>query len=274
MPELPEVETLKVSLEKELLQKTIVNVDIRRPKLRYLLDHDLKSKIIGARILGLYRRAKYLLLELDNSHTVVIHLGMTGRATGQAENYHLQKHDHVALYLSGARKLVFNDARRFGMIYCLPSDNLMQHKIFASSGPEPLEEDFSAEYLLKKLKNKKVPIKTALMQNEIVVGVGNIYASESLFLAKINPLKLANSLSVDETNRLVEAVKKVLWQAIKAGGTTLKDFVDGDNKPGYFKQKLLVYDREGKACIACDSGSIAKLRQAGRSTFYCDICQK
>ncbi len=273
MPELPEVETLKISLEKELLGKTFTSIELKRPKLRNIIDKEIASKIIKAKVLKLTRRAKYLIIELDNGNSIIIHLGMSGRVVSRELDYDLQKHDHVILYLNDQRKLVFNDVRRFGMIYCLPNSNLMEQQIFQNLGPEPLESEFSASYLEAELKNKKAPIKTVLMQNDIVVGVGNIYASESLFLAKINPQRIANSLSSEEITALVKAIKQVLKYAIEAGGTTLRDFVDGDNKPGYFKQKLLVYGKENISCTSCGD-KIIKLKQAGRSSFFCNTCQR
>lgn len=272
MPELPEIETLKRSLESHLVNKTIIGVKKYRSSLRYELPIALESQILAAKIVSLRRRAKYLIIDLDNANSLIIHLGMSGRFTLQPVNYQLQKHDHLIFYLDHNLQLVFNDARRFGMVYVFPASNLAEQKILKNFGVEPLSEEFNAEYLLQKLSSKRVPIKTALMENNVVVGIGNIYASESLFLAKIHPQKLGNTLSYMEIGNLIKAIKVVLEKAISAGGTSLKDFVSGENRPGYFKQELLVYGRAKQACYQCNE-EIIKIKQAGRASFYCLNCQ-
>ncbi|MGI4775639.1 MAG: bifunctional DNA-formamidopyrimidine glycosylase/DNA-(apurinic or apyrimidinic site) lyase [Janthinobacterium lividum] len=273
MPELPEVETLKLSLQKNLIGKAIEEVEIRRPKLRYPLPLHLRSSVISASVIGLIRRAKYLIITLSNGNSLIIHLGMSGRLTYQESVciYAPKKHDHVIFSMRGGY-LIFNDTRRFGMIDIVPTSDINNHKIFARLGPEPLSDEFDTKYLQNQINRRKTAIKTALMNNYILVGVGNIYASESLFLSNIHPNRSCDSLSEFETKNLTNAIKKVLLNAIKAGGTTLKDFLNGDNQPGYFKQKLVVYGRAGQICNNCGS-IIIKLKQSGRASFYCPNCQ-
>ena len=197
---------------------------------------------------------------------------MSGRFTLQNSNYITKKHDHVIFHLNNYKYLVFNDARRFGLIDISLLNELEKHRFFKNLGPEPLSDGFSTEYLYEKLRARNIPIKNSLMDNSIVVGIGNIYASESLFLAKINPMRPSCTLLLNEVENLIAAAKNVLAKAIKAGGTTLKDFVSGDNTPGYFKQELFVYGRNGQNCLACNN-IILKIKQSGRATFFCPSCQ-
>ncbi|MDP4709114.1 MAG: bifunctional DNA-formamidopyrimidine glycosylase/DNA-(apurinic or apyrimidinic site) lyase [Rickettsiaceae bacterium] len=274
MPELAEVETLKRYLEKHIISEEIITLTARRENLRYPLNiQDIQQHVLGAKILKAIRSAKFLSLELDNDYSIIFHLGMSGRLTVQMVDYLLQKHDHIIIGFAGGKQLVFNDARRFGMVYSCKTSELQKQNFLKNMGQEPLEDAFNAAYLLEKLSSKKAPIKTAIMDSKIVVGVGNIYAAESLFLAKIHPLKPASSLKSIEVDRLVHSIKQVLNKAIIAGGTTLKDFVSGDNKPGYFQQELNVYDRNGQACYICKH-AIEKIKQVGRSTCFCPKCQK
>lgn len=274
MPELPEVETLKRYLEDKIIASTILECRLQRDNLRHALHPNLTENIVRSKITSVSRRAKYLLINLDTKATIVVHLGMSGRFTLQAGGYELRKHDHVILHLDTAQLLVFNDARRFGMIYYFPeAKKILTESIFQNLGPEPLEDDFNAQYLQSRLANKKMPIKNALMDQSVVVGVGNIYSSESLFSAGINPQRPAGSLSGTEISRLVDSIKTTLHKAIKAGGTTLKDFVNGNNSPGYFQQELMVYGRAGRKCPHCET-ILSSIRQAGRVSFYCKICQE
>jgi formamidopyrimidine-DNA glycosylase len=273
MPELAEVETLKCYLAQHVKGEEIAGLIAKRNNLRYSLNIGILQGRCAGQIVNVTRCAKFLVLELDNSYSIIFHLGMSGRLTVQDSDYVLQKHDHIVIQLKTGKQLVFNDARRFGMIYSCKTSELKKQYFLKNMGQEPLEDGFNAKYLLQKLVSRKAPIKTAIMDNKIVVGIGNIYAAESLFQAKINPLKPANELSQDEAGRLIISIKDTLHKAIKAGGTTLKDFVNGDNKPGYFKQELSVYDRAGKACYICKT-LIEKIKQAGRSTYFCANCQK
>ncbi|WP_341793644.1 MULTISPECIES: bifunctional DNA-formamidopyrimidine glycosylase/DNA-(apurinic or apyrimidinic site) lyase [unclassified Rickettsia] len=272
MPELPEVETLKNSLEQKLLGLAIKNIELKRNNLRYILSSMLAKEILHTNIVTVRRRAKYLIIDLNNGYSLIIHLGMSGRFTLQPPDYQTKKHDHVIFDLTSNEKLIFNDARRFGMIYSYET-KFLEEKFFYNLAIEPLSDLLTTEYLKSKLATRKIPIKNLLMDNKIIVGVGNIYASESLFLAKIHPSKLGADLTIEEITKLITAIKNVLSKAIAAGGTTLKDFVSGDNSPGYFKQQLTVYNRENEKCLDCN-GIIIKLKQSGRSSFYCSLCQK
>lgn len=274
MPELAEVETLKRYLEKHIISEEIITLTARRENLRYPLNtQEIQQHTLGAIILKVKRVAKFLALELDNYYSIIFHLGMSGRLTVQMADYLPQKHDHIIMGFANGRQLIFNDARRFGMVYSCKTSELQKQNFLKNMGQEPLEDEFNTVYLLEKLSSKKVSIKIAIMDSKIVVGVGNIYAAESLFLAKIHPLKPAGTLKAIEVERLVHSIKQVLNKAIAAGGTTLRDFVSGDNKPGYFQQELNVYDRSSQACYICKH-AIEKIKQAGRSTCFCPKCQK
>lgn len=276
MPELAEVETLKRYLEKHIIDFRVDKFVQYRKNLRHILDANLADKINDATIKKLERRAKYLLIHLSNSNVMIVHLGMSGRFTTQNIDYIPTKHDHIEIYISRPpyeNKLIFNDVRRFGMFYCMHESEISKHKIMQNIGPEPLEDEFNAEYLRKKLKGKKQAIKNSLMDNRVVVGVGNIYAAESLFMTKIHPERPSGNLKKTELDLLTKSIKEVLKKAIEAGGTTLKDFVSGDSSPGYFKQELNVYGRDALPCNICGS-LIEKIKQAGRGTFLCPRCQK
>jgi formamidopyrimidine-DNA glycosylase len=273
MPELAEIETLKNYLKQNIIGEKIVKYIQLRNNLRYELSNNLEIDVNNAVILDVRRRAKFINIILDNSNILTYHLGMSGRLTVKEKSYTAQKHDHVIISFDTGKKLVFNDARRFGMIYSCHITKIEQQHYLKKMGQEPLAKEFDATFLKEKLSRKKSAIKLAIMDNEIVVGVGNIYAAESLFMAGINPFKPACMLTHSEAEKLVQCIKTVLEKAIEAGGTTLRDFVSGDNSPGYFKQKLSVYDRKGLPCYICDD-KIEKTKQAGRSTFFCKTCQK
>ena len=268
MPELPEVETTKNGLEHLLTNKTITNVLIRNPNLRWRLDQSIKSKVINQTIRSFSRRGKYILFNLDKGH-LMIHLGMSGKINVADKNEPPKKHDHFLLYFDH-ELMHFNDPRRFGSIFYLRDLN---HKLLNNLGVEPLEDSFHKNYLFENSRSKTQNVKTFIMDSKIVVGVGNIYACESLFKAGINPKSKANKISKHRYINLTENIKKVLNKAIKAGGTTLQDFAKIDGNPGYFSQELSVYARENKNCYNCD-GKIKRIIQNQRSTFYCPKCQK
>lgn len=273
MPELAEIETLKRYIEKHALLEKIKRVEIKRISLRYPIKiEEIKNNTHNSVIISAKRIAKFLILELDNFYSIIFHLGMSGRVTIKSENHLPEKHDHVILKFCSGRNLVFNDSRRFGMIYCCKTDSLRKQSFLKNMGQEPLEDGFDTEYLVQKLSNKKTTIKSAIMDSKIVVGVGNIYAAESLFRAKIHPSKIAGSLSNKEIANLVISIKEVLLRAVNAGGTSLKDFVNGDSKPGYFQQELKVYNRSNKLCFVCKD-YIKYIKQAGRATYFCPSCQ-
>lgn len=273
MPELAEVETLKRYLKRYITNLAITDYFQYRDNLRHPIAANIQENVVGAKIINVGRRAKFLNLYLDNGYILTYHLGMSGRLVFEDLCYDRKKHDHIIIECGSNGKLVFNDARRFGMVYLSRDQELAQQKFMENMGPEPLEDEFNAEYLFNSVQGKKVPIKNYIMDNKILVGVGNIYASESLFKSKIHPEIKAGSLDFQQISALVKAIKEVLHLAIDNGGTTLRDFVNGDSKPGYFQQKLAVYGREGQLCSICND-IIKKFRQAGRSSFFCPECQK
>ena len=267
MPELPEVETTKNGLEKLLTHKTIKQVEILNPNLRWTVDPQIKAYILGQTIKSFSRRGKYILFNLDKGH-LMIHLGMSGKINVVDTNIPLIKHDHFLLYFNN-QVMRFNDPRRFGSIFYLEN---LEHKLLNSLGVEPLEDSFHENYLYEKSRNKTQNVKAFIMDSKIVVGVGNIYACESLFETGINPKTKAYKISKQKYIYLTENIKKVLTKAIKAGGTTLQDFAKVDGKPGYFSQELSVYGREKENCYNCN-GKIKRIVQNQRSTFYCPKCQ-
>lgn len=280
MPELPEVETVRRGLLKALLGQRISGVSTSRLRLRRPFPARLQ-RLTGARVERIERRAKYLLLALDINQTIVIHLGMSGRLVIHPDggNYAPEKHDHFVLSLQDGAKIVFNDARRFGLVELVEDEKLEKHKLFSHLGPEPLEKGFSAAYLAEYLKGRKTSIKIAIMDQRCVVGVGNIYASEALFRAGISPRRMAKSIRKEEIGKLVPAIKKVLEDAIKAGGSSLRDYVQADGELGYFQHNFAVYGKAGQKCRGCScdiakTGGIRKITQGARSTFYCPQQQK
>lgn len=272
MPELPEVETVCRGVSPHLLGRAIRAVTVRNASLRWPVPDDLGDVLIGQQVLSVRRRAKYLLLEFA-SGWLIIHLGMSGRLYLVEADAAVAKHDHIDWLLDSGRVLRYTDPRRFGAVLWMPGTEYSQHVLLSHLGPEPLSEDFTPEYLQAKAKGRKQPIKSFLMDGKIVVGVGNIYANEALFMAGIHPNRSAGSVSRARLLLLVQAIKQVLANAIVQGGTTLKDFVGGDGKPGYFKQELQVYGRGGQGCPAC--GAVLKeVRLAQRTTVYCGRCQR
>jgi len=271
MPELPEVETSRRGIEPHLLNKTITEVTIRQHKLRWPIPKNLPSLAKGKKIREVCRRAKYIYLKLDNG-CIIIHLGMSGSLRICTKKSLPEKHDHIDIAVSNNKILRLRDPRKFGCVLWAPTD-VNQHKLIKLLGPEPLENEFDAEYLHEKAGNRQCSIKTLIMNSHIVVGVGNIYASEALFRAGINPKRKAGKISQIRLQKLVNAIKLTLNEAIKQGGTTLRDFTDSDGQPGYFAQKLLVYGRNGEKCTQC-SEPIKQFTQQARSTFYCARCQK
>lgn len=270
MPELPEVETTKNGIKDAIIGKRVKEVIIRHHQLRWPIPKNLPELLQNQRLNNITRRAKYLLLEFDYG-TLMIHLGMSGKLRVLKRPVEPKKHDHFDLQFSNKVTLRYNDPRRFGCILWCEEDP-QQHRLIHHLGPEPLSAKFNGAYLQKACQNKKIAIKQAIMDAKLVVGVGNIYASESLFLAGIHPLTPANSLTEEGYRALAKQIKVVLRRAIKAGGTTLRDFSKADGKPGYFQQKLNVYGRDGQACHSCAT-MIDKITQSGRSTYFCAQCQ-
>ncbi|QQG36688.1 MAG: bifunctional DNA-formamidopyrimidine glycosylase/DNA-(apurinic or apyrimidinic site) lyase [Micavibrio aeruginosavorus] len=278
MPELPEVETVCRGLKPALVGQEIVKADVRRKDLRRPFPRGLKACLESSRIAGVGRRAKYILVHLDNGFVLVIHLGMSGRIVFQPHSYKPQPHDHFILHLSGGQQVVLNDPRRFGLVDLVPAAELDSHQLFAHLGPEPLSDCFSGPVLAAALQGRKTAIKLAIMDQHIVVGVGNIYASEALFMAGIDPAMPAGEVETKKVEALAAAIKKVLQQAIRAGGSTLRDHRQTNGERGYFQHHFMVYDQEGAPCPRCrragrKKARIARIIQGGRSSFYCPRCQ-
>ncbi len=284
MPELPEVETVVRGLEKPLLGRRIERADVYSKKIRTPLPRGLSARIAGSRIVCVRRRAKYILLDLDNGRTIVIHLGMTGniQLLGKGALGHRPgRHDHVLLHLAGRgpEGMLFSDPRRFGVFDLLETATIEEAKSFRDLGVEPLERQFTGEVLEELFAGRKTAVKLALMNQSLVVGVGNIYASEALFRAGISPLKPAFSVRGEKAENLCAAVKKVLSDAINAGGSTLRDYRHANGDIGFFQDRFSVYDREGEACPGCTGdlsrkGGVKRIVQGGRSTFYCPVKQR
>ena len=270
MPELPEVETTLRGVAPHLIGHTITEVDVREPRLRWPVPEEI-DRLAGCVFVSACRRGKYLLFDVGRG-TILLHLGMSGGLRVLDPDVPWKKHDHLALRLDSGKELRFHDPRRFGcVLFC--KGNPEEHLLLRDLGPEPLGEEFSADYLRALAHGRKVAIKQLIMNSQVVVGVGNIYACEALFLAGIHPLREAGKISGARLGRLVAAIRQVLSAAIDSGGTTLRDFLNEDGQPGYFKQSLNVYGREGEACKVCGR-PIKRIVQAQRSTFYCGKCQR
>ena len=270
MPELPEVETTKRGITPFLVEQTILCATVRQPQLRLPVTPNLSTICSGKTLLSITRRAKYLLLHLSEGF-LLIHLGMSGHLRIVNSQAPIGKHDHIDLCLSNGSILRYNDPRRFGL-WLYIAENPLQHHLLAHLGPEPLSDEFNGDYLYLAARNKKKCIKSFIMTNNVVVGIGNIYAAEALFLAGIHPETAAGALSREQINSLSEHLKKVLQQAIIAGGTTLRDFYAADGKPGYFSNELQVYGRQNKPCYACNT-LIKIIAIAGRNSAFCPKCQ-
>jgi len=271
LPELPEVETTRRGIEPFALGRKIVRLAVHEPRLRWPVAKKLAHEVRGLRIRAVGRRAKYLLLELDTG-TLILHLGMSGSLCVVPATTPRRAHDHVDIVLDSGQTLRFNDPRRFGSLH-YTRGVVAEHPLLAKLAPEPFDASFNADYLCRISRKRRVAVKLLLMNSQLVVGVGNIYASEALFRAGIRPKRQARSITRAEAVRLVGAVRTVLRAAIRAGGTTLRDYVDVDGAPGYFSQKLFVYERDGQACRVCAT-AIRHFNQGQRSSYYCPTCQK
>ncbi|MDO3388659.1 bifunctional DNA-formamidopyrimidine glycosylase/DNA-(apurinic or apyrimidinic site) lyase [Gilvimarinus sp. SDUM040013] len=269
MPELPEVETTRRGIEPHITGKRVRSVTVRQPQLRWLVPANLPELLAGKAVRAVDRRGKYLLLKFS-SGTVLIHLGMSGSLRIVPVGTEPQLHDHVDFVFAG-NILRYHDPRRFGSILW-QSGEVLKHKLLANLGPEPLTEAFSGELLFKLSRKRSIPVKTFVMDSHMVVGVGNIYANEALFMAGIKPIRKAASLTRKQCEELVGRIKFVLARSIEQGGTTLKDFVGGDGKPGYFKQQLTVYGRGGEPCVTCHK-PLKEIKLGQRATVYCTRCQ-
>lgn len=270
MPELPEIETIRRGLQ-DLVGQKVNQVFRSDKKMRFgsTLDLNLINK---AKITEITRRARYLILNFDNSKSLIMHLGMSGKVT-RCDEFEELKHDHFACLLSDKSWIVLNDPRRFGFMDLVESKHLNQHKMLAKLGPEPLSDEFNAKYLKEQLQKKKMNIKTTMMDNVIVVGVGNIYINESLLNSKISPLREACSLKDTEIKKLITSIKTIISKAIELGGSSINDYVDAKGDLGNFQNTFKVYGRENEKCLLCNN-LIRKIKQNGRSSFYCDHCQR
>ena len=270
MPELPEVEVCRLGISPHVIAQEVSEVIIRNGRLRWPIPEEVCS-VVGLPVLKVDRRAKYLLLRFSTG-TLLLHLGMSGTIRVIEQDTPVAKHDHFDLVFKHGKSLRLNDPRRFGAVLWLANDE-DELGLLAKLGPEPLSDDFAEGYLFNKAKNRKVPIKTFLMNNHVVVGVGNIHANEALFQAGILPTAKAKDIDESRMNSLTTIIKKVLNAAIAQGGTTLKDFTQADGRPGYFAQSLMVYGRAGEACVTCQT-KLQEIRQSNRSSVFCPSCQQ
>lgn len=279
MPELPEVETVCRGLQAPLIGNRLIAVEQKRANLRIPFPEHLSARVTGTVPLRLYRRAKYLLLDLSSQDTLILHLGMSGCLLIQNDPLApLQKHDHLILTTENNCRIVFNDPRRFGIVDLARTQDIEQHRFFKNLGPEPLGNEFNPPYLAEKLAGKTVPIKNALLDQRIVAGLGNIYVAEALFQSGIDPRRPAGRLSMRDIEHLVPAIRLVLEQAISAGGSSLRNYLQASGALGYFQHQWAVYQKAGQPCPGCTcdiarTGGIQKITQSGRSTFFCPIKQ-
>jgi formamidopyrimidine-DNA glycosylase len=275
MPELPEVETVRRGLARCMTGRRIVRAELRRPDLRRPFPPDLAERLDGARIGALTRRGKYILVELDDSGLLLLHLGMSGRITAGPASVPPERHDHVVLTLDDDTVVRFNDPRRFGLLDYITRGQEGAHPMLAGLGPEPLEPGFDAGYLNRALAGKMTPIKSALLDQRIVAGLGNIYVCEALYRAGISPRRLAATCTGVRAARLAAAIREVLDEAIAAGGSSLRDYVQANGELGYFQHRWAVYGKEGRPCPGCTCAEgVRRITQAGRSTFFCGKNQR
>ena len=282
MPELPEVETVRRGLEPVMVGQVIAAAAVNRDGLRFPFPPRMADRLAGQRVLHLRRRSKYIMADLGSGETLLVHLGMSGRilvsgaVIGQFHHDHPapQKHDHVVLAMADGARITFNDARRFGAIDLVATGAAEAHPMLASLGPEPLGNDFHEDYLAARLQGRLTPVKSALLDQGVVAGLGNIYVCEVLFRTGISPARLAGDVKAAEVGALVPMIRVVLEEAIAAGGSSLRDYRQADGELGYFQHRFRVYDREGQPCLTprCQ-GTIARLLQSGRSSFHCPLCQ-
>jgi formamidopyrimidine-DNA glycosylase len=283
MPELPEVETVRRGLDPVMTGHAILRATANRPDLRWPLPDRFAERLTGRTVLALRRRSKYILVDLSGGETLIIHLGMSGRmliaGTVLGQFHHdlpaPQKHDHVILDMEGGARITFNDARRFGAMDLCRTDALDRHKLLAGIGPEPLGNGFHETYLAARLAGKNTPIKAALLDQTLVAGLGNIYVCEVLHRTGISPLRKAGRIAAARAATLVPAIRTVLTEAIEAGGSSLRDYRQTDGELGYFQHAFRVYGREGEACTTSGcTGTVRRVVQSGRSSFYCPLCQR
>lgn len=283
MPELPEVETVRRGLAPVMEGVCIQRAEVNRPDLRWPFPQRMAERLTGQRVLRLRRRSKYILADLESGESLLVHLGMSGRmlisgasvGTFAHEHPAAQKHDHVVFHMENGARITFNDPRRFGAMDLLDTATADSHKLLSGIGPEPLGNSFDEAYLAAALKGRNAPIKSVLLDQKTVAGLGNIYVCEALYRAGISPKRKAGNLSMARARKLVPIIRDVLNEAIEAGGSSLKDFRQADGDLGYFQHNFAVYGREGETCRTPDCNTpITRLVQSGRSSFYCPTCQR
>ena len=283
MPELPEVETVRRGLRPVMEGAVIIHADVRRPDLRWPFPARMAERLTGQRVNALRRRSKYILADLSSGETLIIHLGMSGRMLISGDSlvkFHYdhpapQKHDHVVLDMDNGTRITFNDTRRFGAMDLTPTALVEQHWLLDRLGPEPLGNAFDETYLVERLRGRNTPIKSALLDQRVVSGLGNIYVCEALYRARLSPKQKAGRIAKPRIRALVPIIRQVLDDAIDAGGSSLKDYRQADGELGYFQHSFDVYDREGQPCRTPDClGVITRIVQSGRSSFYCPQCQR
>lgn len=292
MPELPEVETVRRGLAPVMEGAVIARVDVNRPDLRWPFPDRMADRLTGQRVIVLRRRSKYILADLSSGETLLIHLGMSGRMTvsgdlsdrrsaqkrpGRFVHDHPapEKHDHVVFHMDNGARITFNDPRRFGAMDLMPTETAAAHKLLAGLGPEPLGNDFHEDYLVSAFHGRQTPVKSALLDQRIVAGLGNIYVCEALFRAGITPRRKAGRIAAARVQALVPAIRAVLRDALDAGGSSLRDFRQADGELGYFQHSFDVYGRDGAPCRrpGC-TGTVQRITQSGRSSFFCAQCQR
>ena len=283
MPELPEVETVRRGLAPVMEGGVIARADVNRADLRWPFPHDMAGRLRGQTVLGLRRRSKYILADLGSGETLLVHLGMSGRmlvsgdplGTFVHDHPAPEKHDHVVLHMENGARITFNDPRRFGAMDLMPTATAQAHPLLASLGPEPLGNAFNEAYLVEALEGRSMPVKSALLDQRIVAGLGNIYVCEALYRAGISPKRRVNRISAARIASLVPIIRDVLCEAIDAGGSSLRDFRQADGELGYFQHNFDVYDREGAPCRTPGCAAwVVRVVQSGRSSFYCPQCQR
>jgi formamidopyrimidine-DNA glycosylase len=283
MPELPEVETVRRGLAPVMEGQIIALARVNRPDLRWPFPRHMAERLAARRVLRLRRRSKYILADLDSGESLLIHLGMSGRMTvsgdplGRFQRDHprAEKHDHVVLEMDNGARITFNDPRRFGVMDLLDTETANEHRLLATLGPEPLGNEFNDRHLIKAFHGRASPVKSVLLDQRVVAGLGNIYVCEALFRARLSPLRKAGDIAAVRVTTLVPIIRQVLTEAIEAGGSSLRDFRQADGELGYFQHAFDVYGREGATCRTPDCGKlIRRITQSGRSTFYCAQCQR
>ncbi len=273
MPELPEVETVTRGIRHKIQDCVLDHIKLCRPDLRFPIPQDLPTKTKGQKVIKIHRRNKYVLIDLANNLTLMIHLGMSGRVLfHETDDFAIQKHDHVIFYFTNGTAMILNDPRRFGMVDMVPTKHLNTHRLIKNIGLDPFDAALTVDWFFDILQKKTSPIKNTLLDQRIIAGLGNIYVCEALFRANIHPAIVTKTLKKEQIAALLSHIRAVLSEAIAAGGSSLRDYVQTDGELGYFQKTFQVYGRTGEPCFVCNT-PIARITQSGRSSFYCSTCQ-